>query len=276
MEKNKKTILIEPTRIDREYLKDLFRFRDLFSFFALRDIIIRYRQAFFGVAWALLRPLLTMAVFALVFGKIADLPSENVNYALFVFAGMIPWQLFSNATVDACNCLINNSHLITKTYFPRLIIPASQLMVHLVDYAISFVLLLILLLFSATKLTIALAFLPLFFFVLVTLCLGTGLWFSALTVQYRDFRIMVPFIMQFGMFLSPVGYGTFVISEPLRYLYFLNPLVGIIDGFRWSLFGITYPNMGFSILISIVISFTLLLTGFFFFRTMERTFADKL
>lgn len=276
MEKNKQTILIEPSRIDREYLKDLFRFRDLFSFFAMRDIIVRYRQAFFGIAWALVRPLLTMAVFALVFGKIAHLPSENVNYGLFVFAGMIPWQLFSNATVDACNCLINNSPLITKTYFPRMIIPASQLMVHLVDYMVSFVFLFILLLFSATKLSLTLAFLPLFFFVLVTLCLGAGLWFSALTVQFRDFRIIVPFIMQFGMFLSPVGYGTFVISEPLRYFYFLNPMVGIIDGFRWSLFGITYPAMGFSILSSVLISTALLATGFLFFRKTERTFADKL
>jgi lipopolysaccharide transport system permease protein len=276
MEKNKKSILIEPTKIDREYLKDLFRFRDLFAFFAMRDIVVRYRQAFFGIAWALIRPILTMAVFTMVFGKIANLPSENINYSLFVLAGMIPWQLFSNSTIDACNCLINNSQLITKTYFPRLIIPASQLMVHLVDYAVSIILLAILLLFSATKFSLTLALLPLFFFVLVTLCLGAGLWFSALTVQYRDFRIIVPFLMQFGMFLSPVGYGTFIISEPLRYLYFMNPLVGIIDGFRWSIFGITYPDIGISILISILLSFTLLVSGYFYFRKMERTFADKL
>ncbi len=274
--KDKTVIEIEPNRIDREYLRDLFRFRDLFLFFAIRDIVVRYRQAFFGIAWALVRPLLTMAVFALVFGKVANLPSENVSYGLFILGGMIPWQFFSNATQDACNCLINNAHLITKTYFPRFIIPASQLMVHLVDYLVCSALLLILLLFSPQLLSLNLLLLPLFFFLLVTLTLGAGLWFSALTVQYRDFKIIIPFVMQFGMFLSPVGYGTFVVSEPLRYLYILNPIVGIIDGFRWSLFGITYPQLSLSISISIVFSFLMLITGFFYFRKMERSFADKL
>lgn len=274
--KEKPVITLEADRIDREYLKDLFRFKDLFLFFAIRDIVVRYRQAVFGIAWALVRPLLTMAVFALIFGKVADLPSENVYYGLFVLAGMIPWQLFANATQDACTCLVNNAHLITKTYFPRLIIPASQLMVHLVDYVVSFTLLIVLLLFSSTPLSLHLLLLPLFFFVLVTLALGAGLWFSALTVQYRDFRIIIPFLMQFGMFLSPVGYGTFVVTEPLRYLFFFNPMVGIIDGFRWALFGITYPLMSVSISISIVISFLMLITGFIYFRKMERTFADKL
>lgn len=272
----KTTVVIEANRIDREYLLDLFRFKDLFVFFALRDIVVRYRQAVFGIAWALVRPLLTMAVFALIFGKVASLPSDNVNYGLFVLAGMIPWHLFSNATMDACVCLVNNAHLITKTYFPRFIIPASQLMVHLVDYMIGFALLLILLLFSSTPLTLNLLLLPLFFFILVTLTLGSGLWFSALTVQYRDFRIIVPFVMQFGMFLSPVGYGTFIVAEPYRYLYFLNPLTGIIDGFRWALFGITYPLMTVSITFSIVSSILILTTGFYYFRKMERSFADKL
>lgn len=274
--KEKPVITLEADRIDREYLKDLFRFRDLFLFFAIRDIVVRYRQAVFGIAWALVRPLLTMAIFALIFGKVANLPSDNIHYGIFVLAGMIPWSLFANATQDACICLVNNAHLITKTYFPRLIIPASQLMVHLVDYAVSFTLLIVLLLFSSTPLTYHLLLLPLFFFILVTLVLGAGLWFSALTVQYRDFRIIIPFLMQFGMFLSPVGYGTFVVSEPLRYLFFLNPMVGIIDGFRWSLFGITYPLMSVSISISIIVSFLMLITGFVYFRKMERSFADKL
>lgn len=271
-----KTLVIEANYVDTTYLSDLFRFRDLFIFFAARDILVRYRHAFFGIAWALIRPLLTVAVFALIFGRIAHLPSEGVPYGLFVLAGMIPWQLFANATQDACNCLLNNSHLITKTYFPRMIIPASQIMVHLVDYGVNIVFLFILLLFSSPEITFKLAFFPLFFFLLVTLCLGLGLWFSALTVAYRDFKIIIPFAMQFGMFLSPVCYGTFIIPEKLQYFYFLNPLVGIIDGFRWSLFGITYPMLSYSILFSTLISLALLVTGFYYFRRMERTFADKL
>lgn len=272
----KEAIIIEPSKIDREYLRDLFRFKDLFLFFAARDILVRYRQAFFGIAWALIRPLMTMALFTLIFSKVAKLSSEGVNYPLFVLAGMIPWQLFSNATQDACYCLLNNAHLITKTYFPRIIIPASQIMVHLVDYLVNFSFLVLLFLIIAPGMTYKLLFLPLFFFQLVTLCFGVGLWFSALTVEYRDFKIIIPFVMQFGMFLSPIGYGTFVVPEKFQYFYFLNPIVGIIDGFRWSLFGLTYPLMSVSIIISTVMSIGLLISGFFYFRRMERTFADKL
>lgn len=275
-EAQKNTILIEANRVDKEYLRDIFRFRDLFLFFTARDILVRYRQAVFGIAWALIRPLLTMAVFALIFGHIAHLPSANVSYPLFVLAGMIPWQFFANATQDACNCLLNNAHLITKCYFPRMIIPASQIMVHLVDYGVNICFLALLFLFSVPTLSYNLAFFPLFFFLLVTLCLGLGLWFSALTVKYRDFKIIVPFALQFGMFLSPVGYGTFIIPESYQYIYFLNPIVGIIDGFRWTLFGITYPLLSISILYSAVISSLLLITGFVHFRKMERSFADKL
>lgn len=272
----KSTLTIKPNLVDKNYLFDLFRFKDLFTFFAYRDIVVRYRQAFFGIAWALIRPLFTMALFALIFGKIAHLPSNGINYGLFVLAGMTAWQLFANATQDGCFCLLNNTHLITKTYFPRLIIPASQLMVHLVDYGVSFTFLLILLFFSNTPLYWTFSLFPLFFFLLVSLCLGTVLWFSALTVQYRDFKILIPFLLQFGMFISPVGYGTFVVPEHLQPFFILNPLVGIIDGFRWALFGITYPLLGYSILISSLFSMGLLVSGFFYFRKMERTFADKL
>lgn len=273
---HKKTITLKADEIDREYLKDIFRFRELFIFFALRDILVRYRHAFFGIAWAIIRPGLTMLVFSLIFGLVAKLPTDGVSYPLFVLAGMIPWQLFSNATLDACNCLLNNSQLISKAYFPRMIIPASQIMVHLVDYGVNMLFLGILFLFFHLQISYTLTFIPLFFFLLVTLCFGLGLWLSALTIRYRDFRILIPFIMQFGMILSPVGYGTNVIPERYQYIYFLNPLVGIIDGMRWALFSVSHPLLDLSILYSVVISLTLLVTGFFYFRKMERTFADKL
>lgn len=272
----KKTLFLQANQIDREYLKDIFRFRELFVFFALRDILVRYRHAFFGIAWAIIRPFLTMLVFTLIFGMVAKLPADGVSYPLFVLAGMIPWQLFSNATLDACNCLLNHSPLITKAYFPRMIIPASQIMVHLVDYGVNMVFLGILFIFFHSHFTYTLIFVPLFFFLLVSLCFGLGLWLSALTIRYRDFRILIPFIMQFGMILSPIGYGTNVIPERYQYIYFLNPLVGIIDGMRWAFFSISHPMLDLSILYSVVISFTLLVTGFFYFRRMERTFADKL
>lgn len=267
---------IESNKVNSNYLHDLFRFRDLFVFFALRDILVRYRQAFFGISWALIRPILTMAMFALIFGRIAGLPSENVNYGLFVLVAMTAWQLFANTTQDTCNCLINNALLITKTYFPRMIIPISQIMVHLVDFAVNLAFLFIFFLFTNTELQWKICLFPFFFFLLITLCLGVGFWVSSLTIQYRDFRILIPFFLQFGMFLSPVGYGTFVIPQKLQYIYFLNPLVGIIDGLRWTLFGMSYPLLGLSISYSIAITLTLLLTGFYYFRKTERTFADKL
>lgn len=272
----KKAIIIKAGQINREYLKDLFRFRELFLFFAMRDILVRYRQAVFGIAWAIIRPVLTMLAFSLIFGLVAKLPSGGVNYPLFVLAGMIPWQFFSSATQDGCICLLNHSPLITKAYFPRMIIPASQIMVHLVDYAMNMVFFFFLFFILGSAWDYKIAFIPLFFFLLISLCLGLGLWLSALTIRYRDFRIIVPFIMQFGMILSPVGYSTEIIPAPYLYIYFLNPLVGIIDGFRWAFFNAAHPSLGISILYSVVISLSLLTTGFFYFRKMERTFADKL
>lgn len=272
----KKTITLRANEIDKEYLKDIFRFRELFVFFALRDITVRYRQAFFGIAWAILRPVLTMLVFTLIFGMVAKVPTDGVNYPLFFLTGMIPWQLFSNATMDACNCLLNNSQLITKAYFPRMIIPASQIMVHLVDYAVNMIFFVVLYFIFDGTVHYTMIFVPLFFFLLVTLCFGLGLWLSALTIRYRDFRILIPFMMQFGMILSPVAYSTSIIPERFQYVYFLNPIVGIIDGMRWSIFDVSHPLLGVSILYSVLISLGLLITGFFYFRKMERTFADKL
>lgn len=270
------TLVIEPNRVEKAYLKDLFRHRELFYFFAWRDILVRYKQAFFGVAWALLRPLLNMIAFTFIFGYVARLPSENVNYSLFVLAGMLPWQLFANAILDTSNCLVNTPQLLSKIYFPRMIVPSSQIIVHLVDFGISLLLLMTLSIWYWQINFATLFALPLFISLALLLCLGTGLWLSALTVQYRDFRFIVPFFAQFGIFVSPVGYGSFLIPDKWQYIYMLNPMVGIINGFRWSCFGIDSPYLNASIFVSTAISTLIFLTGFRYFRKMERSFADKI
>jgi len=269
-------IVIDATGMQKEYLKDLFRYRELFYFLAWRDILVRYKQAFFGIAWALVRPLLNMLVFAFVFGKIAHLSSGNVNYPLFVLAGMLPWQLFASASIDTCNCLVNNAHLVSKVYFPRMIIPASEIIVHLVDFCVTAILLLTLASFFGDLNFQTIFAFPIFTILLLTLCLGMGFWLSALTVQYRDFRLLIPFVIQFGLFISPVGYGTFVIPEKWQWLYILNPLVGIIDGFRWSLFGMSHNLIFYSIAYSTIFTSFLLITGFFYFKKTERSFADNI
>lgn len=268
--------IIDAQRPQGHYFRDLFRFRDLFYFFAWRDILIRYRQAFFGIAWAVVRPLLTMIAFTLLFGKMAHLPSDNVPYSLFVLAGMLPWQLCASATLDTCNSLVNNSQLVSKTYFPRMIIPLSGIIVHLLDFGIAAVMLVALSLIMGSMDAWTWIAAPLFTALALVLCSGIGLWLSALTVQYRDFRIIIPFLLQFGMFISPVGYGTFIVPEQWAWLYFCNPLVGIIDGFRWSFFGISHPYFFQSITYSILISLATFATGFLYFRKTERKFADKI
>lgn len=229
-------IVIDHKQESKDYFKDLVHYRELFYFFAWRDILVRYKQAFFGVAWALIRPILNMVVFAMLFGKIASLPSDHVNYALFVLAGMLPWQLCSSSATDTCVSLVSNASLVSKVYFPRMIVPIAQIIVHLVDFAITTLLLLIMGLIIGGLNFATLLFFPLFLVLTLLFCVGTGLWLSAITVQYRDFKIVVPFIVQFGMFISPVGYGTFLIPERWQWLYFLNPMAGIIDGFRWTFF----------------------------------------
>lgn len=258
-----------------DYIKELFNARELFYFFAWRDIIVRYKQAFFGASWALFRPLLNMCVFTFLFGKLASLSSGNVNYSFFVLAGMLPWQLYSSAIVETCNGLVNNATLVSKIYFPRMIIPFSQIVVHLVDFSIAFALLLI---FAGFAGYFSYAMLTLPFFILLTLllCAASGLWLSALTVQYRDFRILVPFFAQFGMFISPVGYGSFLISDKWQWVFCLNPMVGIINGFRYAFFEQIPPFFMWSIIISMVFTGGLFISGFCYFRNTERTFADKI
>lgn len=276
MNKQPHELIIDSQRNHREYFKDLYRYRELFYFLAWRDVLVRYRQAFFGIAWAIIRPLLNMGVFAFIFGRIANLPSDHIDYALFVLAAMLPWQLFSTSAIDTCSSLVQNAPLVSKIYFPRAIIPTAQIIVHLLDFTITSALLILLTGIAGSLSFWTLLSLPLFLLLTLALCVGTGLWLSALTVQYRDFRIIVPFFVQFGMFISPVGYGTFIIPEQWRWLYFLNPMVGIIDGFRWAFFGISHPYFGLSLALSISIIVTMLLSGFYYFRKTERTFADKI
>lgn len=269
-------VVIEAQQAPKESFKELFHYRELLFFFAWRDIVVRYKQTAFGIAWAVIRPLLNMAVFTLIFGKIAHLSSSDIPYSLFVLAGMLPWQFVSGVVFDTCNSLTNNTHLITKIYFPRMILCTSQILVHLVDFSINLILLFILMLVMQEGSLATLWALPLCSLLAVILCLGSSLWLSALTVKYRDFRFIVTFIVQFGMFISPVGYGSYIVPAGWKWLYFLNPMVGIIEAFRWTLFGISSPDLAWSILFSCCVSAILLKTGIQYFRKTERSFADTI
>jgi lipopolysaccharide transport system permease protein len=258
----------------KEYLKDIFRYRELFYFLAWRDIVVRYKQTLLGIIWAIVRPLLTMTVFAFVFGKIAHLATEQVSYPLFILSGLLPWMLFAGSLIDTSHSLVNNTHMISKVYFPRIILPISDIVVHLVDFLISLTLLLLLLLFNGFLNQWTILGLPFFIGLTLLLCLGSGLWLSAASVYYRDFHFIIPFLVQFGIFLSPVGYSSFLLSERLQWLYFLNPMAGIIEGFRWCCLGTYHAHLGFAVMFSCIIIVGILMTGFWFFRKMEKVCAD--
>lgn len=269
-------VIVNANKLEKQYLKDLFSFRELLYFFAWRDILVRYKEAFFGIAWALIRPLLNMIIFAVVFGSIANLPSGNINYSAFVLAGLLPWQLCSSCIIEGSLSILSNSHLISKIYFPRLIIPTAQIAVNFVDFIVGILFLFLFCFFVQPLDYLTLLSLPLFIVLALMLCEGGSLWLSALTVRYKDFRFLVPFAVQIGMFISPVGYGSNVISERWIWLYCLNPLVGIIDGFRWAFFGQSYFYFEYSVAVSIAITLFILITGFFYFRNMERSFVDRM
>lgn len=269
-------LVITPLQASSGYFRDLYFHRELLYFFVWRDLLVRYKQAAFGIAWALFRPLLNMAVFAFVFGKVAQFSAAHVSYGLFVLAATLPWQFFASSVVDGTNGLINHSHLISKTYFPRLLIPLSQILVNLVDFAITAV---VLLLWGALTQELSPWILLTWPAVVMFACLlvgGVAFWLSALTVKYRDFKIVVPFLVQFGMFVSPVGYGTFAIPEQWRWLFCLNPMAGVIDSFRWAFLGIEYSGIGYTIATSFFLSLLLFISGFSYFRKMERSFADEI
>lgn len=266
-------LIIEAGRTEAHYWQDLWRYRELFGFLAWRDILVRYKQTAIGIAWALLRPLLTMTIFTVIFGKVAKLPSGPLPYAILVGAAMLPWQFFSNALSESSQSLVTNANLISKVYFPRLILPASAVVVSLVDFAISFIILVGLMFCYSYAPGWQVLALPVFVVLALLTALGPGLLITALNVKYRDFRFITPFIVQFGLFVSPVGFRTSVVPEHWRMLYSLNPMVGVIDGFRWCLgdsSGLDLRGLALSLSAAIV----LLIVGVRYFRKMERGFAD--
>ena len=271
---NEFDLIIEPGRSERNYWNDLWRFRELFFFMAWRDILVRYKQTAIGLAWSIIRPVLTMVVFTVVFGRLAKLPSDGVPYPILVFAALLPWQFFSTSFTDASGSLVSSSNMLTKIYFPRLIIPVSTIIVNLVDFFISFIILAGMMIWYNFVPGWTILYLPIFLFLAFVASLSAGLYVAALNVKYRDFKYIVPFVVQLGLYISPVGFSSNVVPEKWKLLYSLNPMVGIIEGFRWSILGgdrqIYVPGM----LISIGIVILILIFSIKYFRKMEKTFAD--
>ncbi len=271
---NPPELIIEAGRTERQYWRDLYRYRELFYFLSWRDLLVRYKQTVIGIAWAVIRPFLTMVVFTIVFGKLARLPSEGAPYPILVFSAVLPWQLFANALSEASNSLINNANLISKIYFPRLIIPVSSVITSFVDFLISGAILLLLIFWYQFFPGWRILTLPLFIAVVFAASMGCGLWLTALNVRYRDFRYIVPFIVQFGLFISPVGFSSNIVPGRWRLLYSFNPMVGVIDGFRWAILGgeskIYWPSFSLSLALILLV----LATGVWYFRKTEKTFAD--
>jgi lipopolysaccharide transport system permease protein len=268
-------LVIEAGRHGAHYWRDLWRYRELFFFLSWRDILVRYKQTVIGIAWSVVRPVLTMLVFTVLFGKFAKFPSEGAApYAVMVFAGLLPWQLFANAVRETSTSLIKNTAMISKVYFPRLIIPSSTVIVGLIDFMISFVILMLLMIGYDYPPSWRILVLPGFLLLALATALGAGIWLAALNVKYRDFRYIVPFMVQFGIYVSPVGFSSSVVPEKYRLLYSLNPMVGVIDGFRWALLGgktsLYLPGFASSVGLTLL----LLWAGLHYFRKMERTFAD--
>lgn len=268
-------LIIEAGRTEKNYWRDIWKYRELFYILSWRDIKVRYKQTVIGAAWALIRPLLTMIIFTFIFGRIAEMQKNTLApYALVVLSAMLPWQFFSSALSEASNSLINNTNLISKVYFPRLIVPASSIITSLVDFGISFILLIVMMIFYGYAPSLKILFLPFFIILSFLASFGVGLYLTAINVKYRDFRYIVPFIVQFGLFVSPVGYSIERVPEKWRLLYSLNPMVGVINGFRWSIVG---EKMYWdSFLISFLMILIFLLIGIWYFRRTEKSFADNI
>ena len=270
-------LVLEPGKADKQYWLDLWRFRELFLILSWRDISVRYKQTIIGVLWAFIRPILTMLVFTIVFGKIAKLPSEgSAPYAIMVYAALLPWQFFASAVSESSNSLVQNNQLISKVYFPRMIIPSSSIITGIIDFTISFAILFILMFYYQFYPTWNILMVPLFLLVALLTSLGMGLFITSLNVKFRDFRYVIPFIIQFGLYISPVGFSSSVIPDQYRVWYSLNPMVGVIDGFRWAILGgDSQPSWpGFALSLGVMLFFLWL--GIRTFRKMERTFADMI
>lgn len=269
------TLIIEPGMAERHYWHDLWRYRELFFVLAWRDVAVRYKQTVIGLVWALIQPLLTMVVFTVIFSKVAKLPPEGAApYALLVYAGLLPWQFFSTSLTGASNSLIGNASLISKVYFPRLIVPTAAVVVSFVDFLISFVILVGLMFWYQFLPGWQIRTLPLFVVMAFLASLGLGLWITALNLKYRDFRYIIPFIVQFGLYVSPVGFSSSVVPDEWRLLYSMNPVVGVIDGFRWAILGGSSTIYLPGFLLSWGVIAFLLWLGIRRFRKMEKSFAD--
>jgi lipopolysaccharide transport system permease protein len=268
-------IVIEPpkgwVRLD---LRGLWEYRELLYFLAWREIKVRYKQTLLGAAWAIIQPVFTMLVFSLFFGKLAKMPSDGIPYPIFTFAALVPWTFFSNAVTQASSSLVNSGHLVSKVYFPRLAIPLAAVFAGAIDFIIAFVLLVLVTtgiygIWPSAKVL----WLPCFFVLAFIIALGVGLWLSAINVQYRDIRYVVPFLMQLWMFATPIAYPTSIVPERWRMLYAMNPMVGVIEGFRWALVGTTEPPTSM-VAVSGLVAVVLVASGAVYFRQLERAFAD--
>ena len=268
-------LIIEPGLAQRHYWRDLWRYRELFYVLAWRDISVRYKQTIIGLAWALIRPFLSMVAFTVVFGKIAKLPSEGAApYALMVFAGLLPWQFFSTALSESSNSVLGNANLISKVYFPRIVVPTATIAVSLVDFCISLCILFVLMAWYQFTPGWGILALPAFLALAFLASIGPALWISAVNVKYRDLRYVIPFLVQFGLYVSPVGFSSSIVPAEWRLLYSLNPMVGIIDGFRWCLLNGQSELFLPSVVISCLVTAVFLWLGVRRFRSMENEFAD--
>ncbi len=253
---------------------EIWRYRELFWFLALRNILIKYKQAVIGFAWAVIQPVFIMIVFTIIFGKVAKMPSNGIPYPILIFVAVLPWNFFANTLTETSGSLVMNQAMITKIYFPRLIMPASTVLSGSLDFGISFVILIGLMFWYNVIPTVKIFFLPLFLLLAVITSLGFGLWSSALNVLYRDVKYAVPFIVRFGLYISPVGFLSSVVPDKYRLIYSLNPMVGVIDGFRWCLLGDKITPYWPGLWLSIIFAVAMLISGMFYFRRMERIFAD--
>ena len=268
-------LIIEPNKTTADFLLELLKFRELFFFMAWRDILVRYKQTIIGIAWSIIRPLLSMVVFTVIFGRVAKLPSEGAApYPIMVFSALLPWQYFANSMQNSSESLIRAQQMVSKIYFPRLILPTSAVLVSAVDFLISFVLLCVLMVVYRFMPSPYIVLLPVFFLTATLTALGIGFWFSAVGVRYRDFKHIMPFIVQFGMYVSPVGFSSSVIPAKWRLVYSLNPMVGVIDGFRWCIQGTEASLYPPAFVISIISSLIVFYIGLWYFRKTEKTFAD--
>lgn len=269
-------IVIEPGKTEKNYWKDIWRYRELFYILSWRDIKVRYKQTTLGVLWAIIRPVLTMAVFTFVFGRLAHMKVEGTApYAIMVFAGLLPWQFFSNALTESSGSLVDNQNLITKVYFPRLIIPASSVITSSIDFLISFVILLVLFVAYGYLPPVQILFIPLFAILTFAASFGPGLYLTALNVKFRDFRYIIPFVVQFGLYISPVGFSSNIVPDKWKWAYALNPMVGVIDGFRWCIVqNAPNPMLRYPFYISLAMIFFFVWLAVHKFRKMEKSFAD--